>query len=357
MKHIVTHRTRGVRWSRRVRCVFALVVILWCATSAAQVVPAQPSLPVRLTVDAACSDPGAFLAELKRHSPRVRGASDAEPSRSLTVAVRRDGEQVVGALTVRDLGENEGHREVRGQDCSSVVAGLAFVAALTIDPDAASQAPPALASPAGTPVGPETLPTSIAAAGSDSGTHSPSPGNSELAPARSFGIAAGAAIEAARGLGPDTALLPRLFLDLEFGRLLGGAHARLSGGRGITRVVATNVGNASIDVADVRLDACIDAWSRASFQLASCGLVDGVVLAGEGKNTQGPESANRLSIELGVALRPRWIVEDWISLELAAGASAPLTRYRFYFAPPDTTAYRLAAVSAFAEFAAGVRFR
>jgi hypothetical protein len=166
---------------------------------------------------------------------------------------------------------------------------------------------------------------------------------------------AGAAVEAARGLGPDTALVPRVFVDFAFPRIAGGVDARVSGGRALSRSVATDLGTAKIDLTNIRLDACIDAWSRARWELASCGVVDGVILAGQGIRTDGPRSETRLSIELGLALRPRWTARDWLVLELVLGASAPLARYRFYF-DPNTTAYRLAPVSGFAEFGAGVRF-
>ena len=130
---------------------------------------------------------------------------------------------------------------------------------------------------------------------------------------------------------------------------------RLSGGRGLSRSVRTDVGTAQIGFSDVRIDSCFDLLRPTSFRMGACGVVDGVILGGEGANTVESQSARRLSIEAGFALHPRWIVRDSITFGVAVGGLVPLARYRFYFAP-DETAYRLAAVSGFAELEAGVTF-
>jgi hypothetical protein len=224
------------------------------------------------------------------------------------------------------------------------------VAAVIVDPDVAGQASTASAPATHAseePARPIPPTPAIEAA-------PPPPADEPRAP-RSFHFAAGAAVEVARGLGPDTALVPRAFVDFAFPRIAGGVDVHFSGGRGPSRSVATDLGTAKIDLTDLRLDACVDTWSRARLELASCGIVDGVILAGQGMQTDGPRSETRFSVELGLALRTRWIARDWLVLDLVLGASAPLARYRFYF-DPDRTAYRLAAVSGFAEFGAGVRF-
>ncbi len=150
-------------------------------------------------------------------------------------------------------------------------------------------------------------------------------------------------------------MIPRLGVDFEFPRLIRGAQLRISGGRGLTRSVRADVGTAQIALSDVRIDTCFDVLPPASFRVGACGVADGVVLGGEGANTVQPQSASRLSIELGLALHPRWIVRDSITFGVTLGALATLARYRFYFAP-DETAYRLAAVSGFVELEAGLAF-
>jgi len=329
---------------------FALAVLTSCAGAAAQ---DRTSIPLQIDVEApgGCPDAAAFFAQLQKHSSRVREASGDERARTMRVGLRLEGEEFLGVLTVRAQEGGEGHREMRGRDCRSVVAGLAFVAAVIVDPDAVSRSTTVGSAPAPSPRGAPSFAVETSA-----GHDSPSSSPAESAPSgRPVRISTGAGIEVARGLGPYTAFIPRLFVDLEFLRLLRGAHARVSFGRGVSRTVTTELGTAKINLTDVRFDVCVDALYLTSFQLGLCGLVDGMLLTGQGANTANAQNADRLSIELGLALRPRWTPRDWVSLELAIGGAAPLARYRFYFAP-DATAYRLAPVSGFAEFAAGVRF-
>jgi hypothetical protein len=338
---------------------FWLGGLLLSSAAAADGPPDTDGIPLRLTVEAplGCSDSAAFLSQLRKHTPRVREAARAERARSLIVALRAEDGQFVGALTVRDEAGGEGHREVRGADCPSVVAGLAFVAAVIVDPRAALREIPSDSSfvaQAGDGASPRSTTESPSA---EAAPRSPPPRDTASArqPGTALRLAAGAGIEMARGLGPDTAVIPRLFVDLELPRLLRGAHVRLSAGRGLARSVGTEFGTADIALTDVRVDPCVDVTSLASFQLGVCGIVDGVYMAGAGTNTWQPQDAQRFSVELGLGLRPRWVLLQWVTLEAMIGGAAPLVRYRFFFAP-DTTAYRLAAVSGFVEFAAGVRF-
>jgi hypothetical protein len=65
--------------------------------------------------------------------------------------------------------------------------------------------------------------------------------------------------------------------------------------------------------------------------------------------------AKRLSIELGLGLRPTWVVGRRFILGVLVGAAVPTARYRFLFSPNET-AYQLAAWSGVGEFSIGVYF-
>jgi hypothetical protein len=320
------------------------------ATAAAQGAPEAATFPLRVAVEApsGCSDSAAFFARVRRHTSRVREASGDERAKTMQVVLRSEDGQFAGSLTVHDEGGGEGHREVRGADCASVAAGLAFVAAVIVDPAAALGASPDVPAP----IGPAEEAVAPAPAAS---RPLPRDAPTESRSGIPFRLSAGGGVATARGLGPDTAVMGRLFVDLELPGLLRGAYARLSAGRALARSVATSVGTADIEVTDVRLDPCLNVLPPASFELGACGIVDAVILAGSGTNTWQPQDAQRVSIELGLGVRPRWVVWRRFTLQAMIGGAAPVARYRFYFAP-DTTAYRLAAVSGFAEFAAGVRF-
>jgi hypothetical protein len=341
---------------------------LVCADVAAHAAGEQSPVPLRLTVDApaGCPDRDAFLAQLHARSGRIREAVSGESAPSMHVELWSGNGQALGMLTVRALDGEEGHREVRGADCESVAAGLALVAAVILDPSAAltagvgaapSPAPPEQGQPRTVVASTSPGPAQTALAASLSVQPSPSPRDvsRRARPADPPRLSLGAAFEIAAGLGPDPGIVPRAFLDLELPTPLHGASARLSVGRSYTRAVATAIGTAEITLTDIRFEPCLDAWSPATLRVRACGIVEGGVLSGQGTNTTDPRSEDRTFLELGLGLRPTWIVRDQMTVGLLVGGAVPLSRYRFYFAP-DATAYRLAPWSGFGEVSVGVRF-
>lgn len=309
-----------------------------------------PRIPLRLTVDApaGCSDADTFLAQLHARSALPRPAASGENARSIHVVLRADEGQVLGTLTIRELDGEEGSRTLRGPDCRSVAEGLALVAAVILDPQAiltTPRPPPSLpreperSSPARTPLDPTRLDASEGA-----------PRGSPLR------LSAGAGLAVALGLGPGTQIVPRLFVEIELPGLLKRVSARLSAGRGFGPSVVTRVGTGDITLTDIRAEACFAGFARPRFELRACGLLEDGVLSGQGTDTRDPQPASRISANLGLALRPTWILFDRVILGLLVGAALPLTTYRFYFASPDTTAYRIAPWSGFGELSVGARF-
>jgi hypothetical protein len=302
-----------------------------------QVGAAQPSaegspLPIRLTVDApaGCPDRAAFLAQVKAYAARAREALPGEAAREIHAAMRPGDDGFVGTLTMTEPDGTEGRREVHDVDCGSLSAGMAFVAAVVIDPNVARSAtpPPVVPPPQEPPV-----------------RHEP--------PAR---LSAGVAFAAIEGLGPGTQVDPRGFVDLELPGPLHRFDVRASLGRAFTNSVVRPSGTARITLTDLRLEPCFDLVSPGALGLRVCGMVDGVVLAGQGTGTNDPTAATRRSIELGLGVRPTWVVGRRFVLGVFAGAAVPLRRYRFKFSLPDETAYELATWSGVVELSAGVYF-
>jgi hypothetical protein len=224
---------------------------------------------------------------------------------------------------------------------------MAFVAAVVVDPDSVRALPP--------PLSGEALP--------ERPTPPPSPPASSNQPAghaREQGsrLSAGAGFELASGLGPDPEVIPRLFFDFEFAGSLRALSLRAGAGRGFTRSVQAGPGSASITLTDARLEPCVALWTRAPFALRGCGVVGVTWLSGQGDaaSTLTSSGATRSTVEMGLAVRPTWILQDRIALGLLLGGAVPLSRYRFYFSAPDTTVYEVAAWSAFGELSAGVYF-
>ncbi len=336
----------------RARVHACLLVLLAVAEKPATAQPQEASsgLPLHLTVDTPtwCVDPPSLLMRVQRYAPRVREAARGEAAKAIRVEIEPDGRGFRGTLTVRDVEGAEGHRELRGRDCESVAAGLAFVAAIIMDPDAArAVVPGVLAHEVATaPAPPSVRPTS-------------GPLPSLNAPSEPIGrLSAGAAIEVAHGLGPDPETIARLFFDFELSRWLRGVSARIEVGRGFAPSAQTPLGSATIVLTDARFEPCFAVWAPDPFALRLCGVVEAMLLSGQGKAataTSGTSSALD-TVELGLALRPTWTIAKRVSVGLLAGAALPLARYRFYFTVPDTTVYQLPRWSAFGELSLGVYF-
>lgn len=329
-----------------------LVGLLIGTAQTAHATEAEAPVPIRLTfaAPAGCPDREAFLDQLRARSQRIREAASDEGGPSLYVEIRITESGVVGGLTLREANGEGGHRELRGADCESLAKGLAFVAAVILDPSAVLGvvAPMAGRSPvAEHPEAPAVATLKVALTTED---------KPRAGPREHLSLSLGGAFAVAVGLGPDPQFVPRAFLDVGLPAALRRASARLSFGRGFSRTADTPNGTAVITLTDVRLETCWDAWSPATFRALACGIAEGGVLSGEGRNTLDARSETRAQWDLGLGLRPTWIVGNGLALGLLVAGAVPLARYRFYFASPDVTAYRVPAWSALAELSGSVRF-
>jgi hypothetical protein len=331
----------------RARLAVVLVCLLVCIPFAADgATDDGPRISVHVTVVVSgnCLEPSAFIDLLHARSAHLREARADEPAPSMHIELRAGDDQFFGTLLFYPLeGPLRGQelrREVSGSNCESLAASLALVAAIIVDSGA-----PAV-------TGPTALPSSPPPARARSGERAASARSSR----RSFRVSLGAALEGAVGLGPDLAIVPRAFLSLDLPAPLERVSVRLSFGRSYTQTVETPAGNAEITLTDIRFDPCFDLGSRATWRLGACGIVESGVLGGQGTMTNAPRSDNRTLTELGFGLRPTFLVGDATSFGLLAGGAVPLSRYRFYFSTPDTTAYRVPAWAALLEFSLGVRF-
>jgi len=323
---------------------------------------------LRLTVDSpsGCADRSTFFTLLQARTAHVREATPEEHALTMHVQMRVSEGQVSSVLTVHEDGGVEGRRELRGTDCDSVVAGLALVAVLIIDPSAALA--PSTAPAPSAALAPSSALAASAPAADEVGRaqRSPSVALSASPPASAdssrprrqtpwLRLSLGTALESASGLGPDPEIIPRLLFDAEFPRLAMGTSVCTSIGRGFMRRVSTSVGTADITPTDARFEPCFDVWSPSTLRVPVCGILELAVLSARGTNTIDAQSGSRASVDLGLALRPTWTIKDRVALGLLLGGGVPLSRYRLYFSP-DTTAYRLPAWMAFAEVSVGVRF-
>src|SRR5689334_23382485 len=96
--------------------------------------------PVRLsyTAGAGCPSESAFMTGVRARTSRVRWVSEGERARVFVVTLSQTDKESSGHLVVRLPNESESERDVTGDTCEEVASALALMAALSVDPDAAS---------------------------------------------------------------------------------------------------------------------------------------------------------------------------------------------------------------------------
>ncbi|WP_148313540.1 hypothetical protein [Sorangium cellulosum] len=107
--------------------------------------------PLRITYEAheGCPSPGVFLRELTARTSRARAAAPDEAALEVRVRITRSAGATRGRITL-GAGEGARVREVGGATCAEVVAALALITALRVDPTASLDPQPPAAEPRST---------------------------------------------------------------------------------------------------------------------------------------------------------------------------------------------------------------
>ncbi len=331
---------------------------------------AEGDRPYRLSYDAPASCPRED--ELRR---RIEGATlRARPARlderAIDVATRvvEIGSAFTGVLHVRALDGSEMSREVPAPTCSEVVSAVALIAAVVIDPDAASAgaSPGATAStppnPATTPVtgtSPSLATTPLAApAGPTTPVALTTPTTGEprkAVPGRETAGGALAWVSAAVDFSANAevgllgAMAPALSPDFGGGveaasraRSVLAPALRLSVHYALSAQFRTRDGTARFDRIAGRLGACplrID--GPASLAVRPCVDVEVGDLRASGAETKDPAVVHLLWAALGVGVLGEIEPFRRFSLGVEVGATLPLARDRFYFDPDGLTAHHV----------------
>lgn len=144
----------------------ALALVLLTATGFPAQGSAEPER-VRIEYSAAkgCPDRAAFIRALRQRTAGLQGSSGAERMRVFRVTITPGDSLVTGRLEIQGPGTESSLRSVAGRTCVEVVAALAFMVALAIDPKTPN-APDAPSVPSALPPGAE--PSSLPAPGGPS---------------------------------------------------------------------------------------------------------------------------------------------------------------------------------------------
>ncbi len=315
-----------------------------------------PVAPIRISyhAPAGCPAESAFSSQILARTSRARIATPGEAgSRALLVTIVPDGGGFAGRLEIADRGGRLSHREVSGDTCQEVVAALALVTALTLDPLAStkplppapaakSSAPPPAPPPAPAPV-PVQRPVLIA----------PRPAPAPPPPRPPWHVSFGDDVAVRGGATPHAVLTLPLFVELEMPRM--GASLRAAFERSQQDTEQVSPGAAVFRWTAGTLEACPLAWSRSGFRVSPCLRLEAGVLEGRGEGVTPPRSRSRTWVALGATGRAEWSFLPPAFLDVGGGFVLPLTRDRFYF-QPDTTIYKPPALGWIARAGLGVRF-
>jgi hypothetical protein len=308
---------------------------------------AEDSTPVRLryTAPAECPDRAGFFEQVSARTKLARLARASESATTLVVRIKQVEGGSAGTFELSTPQGTTAEREVKAASCEQVVAALALMTALAIDPDASTEPVPKPAPP------PKLEPKPAAKSGPRSERRATPP----PAPARTR-VKAGVALEALGGIAPGLVPAVRPFVELDReGRSAWGFAARLSASRPRTKV-NTDSGAGEFRLWSARLEGC-PAHFRAvrPVWLSACLTFDAGKLTATGSGVTPSQKVSRPWLVTGVTTRLELRLFDVLAIEAAGEIMFPLVRDRF-FVGTDATVHRTPAVAGGGAVGLGVIF-
>ncbi len=335
------------------RSLSALIVpMLFASIAAAQPLPPEP---IRVVYHApeGCPDAAWFEAQILARTQRVRLAAQEESGRSIDVEIEEGG-HTLGRLSVRGLDGGVTRREVAGDDCNEVASALALVAALVLDPSAATTPVAMAPKPAGPTVGPRPAPAPPPKARPAA---APAPRSERPPPAPRLRFSVGDSVLLASGVSPGALAGGVVFAQIAREASSFSPALRVGLARALSGPIDTAAGAAHLDWTVGVLD--LRPWSFALDRLVLAPTLEVEVgaLHGSGWGVAVPQHPTRPWMSLGVGAGASFRFYGPLFLDLTATASVPFIRDNFYFDPdPSRTVSRAAVVGVRGALGLGVRF-
>jgi hypothetical protein len=342
--------------------------------------------PVRVDYEAheGCPSVAVFLEELTSRTRLARAARPASPDEdALDVRVRitRKGDGSNGKITLSKEGDARA-REVDGATCHEVVAALALITALKIDPEASlaprprgSEAPSPILNdvPESAPEAPRVSPPPAVAPAPPTPLASRPPVTPPpRRPASSASIAEpsppspatlrttlGVHVSAAFLVAPRGLLGGGPFVELQTDLGLG-ASFRFAAEVTTTGALDFGLGVARFTRGVVRLDACPALISAARWlTLAPCLGADGGFLRGEGLPGGLITEVKQATVpwaSLGLLGSATFGLGSLLRIDVRGGPQFPLVRRSFIFERPEVVIYDVSPVTFTLHLGAGLSF-
>jgi hypothetical protein len=309
---------------------------------------------------AGCPDAKAFLQSLKERTTRFREAAPDEPARRFLVRVKSAGSTFHGQLEIRAPDGRTTVRNVDGALCDEVATALALITALTIDPNALTDARTGesqRASAAATDAAAGTRRPSASPPAEDLATSSPVAPQEASPPWRwSAGL-----------LGHSTFLVsPRLGYG---GDIFVEAEAPVSSGLDPAVRLGMFFNQSDVDLpsgaaarfqwALMEVEGCPARLGTTRLAAHPCVAFRLGVIHGEGRRISNPSQTVSLWSDVGPLLRARLAVTARLLLEAHVGLMLTLHRPTFDMVDmgSSTTAYSVPRLGGSAGIGVAYRFR
>jgi len=313
----------------------------WGVSARAQVEEVEA---IRVVVAASrdCAADGGFAEQMFARTRRARPATMGDGSaREFDVSLRNVGKRVEGRLTIRASDGTMSDRRVTGRSCGDVVAALALVAALIVDPQASTKPVAALTIPAPAPAAPSvptplpppvpTPPPPVMARVEVTSLPTPVPAvarwrfESDVGASVRTGIASEPAFGAQAGLGLAQRSTSWAALSVRTSFLVAQAED-----------ATTREGTARFRWVLGRVGACVGGPRFANrLDVRGCAFTEGGALLADGIAVENPQSIVRPWVASGLGARIGWHITDRFGLEVEVAGLVPMLRDTFAFGPPS----------------------
>ncbi|WP_437708456.1 hypothetical protein WMF45_30215 [Sorangium sp. So ce448] len=322
-----------------------------------------------------CPDAAAFLREVTARTDLARAAAADEAALDVRVRITSSAGRSRGRITL-GRGEDARVREVDGATCGEVVAALALITALRVDPTASLDPQPPAVDPVAAPP-PAADPAAAPGAGTSPQLSAPPPAASPAPPATAARPAtapipppspvAGAShhpprprrpVErpwtlgvqgsAASGVAPEALLGGGPFVELRADLGLGAAF-RVAAEVAATGAVDAGPGGARFVRGIGRVDACADLFRPARrLSLGPCVGAEGGFLHGTGLVGKAISDVDEGTVpwaSLGLLARVTASLGALVRIDAQGGPEFPLVRRSFMFEHPAQLIHEVPAVT------------
>jgi len=287
-----------------------------------------------------CPTTEQVLDQIRSFTTRWTLAPPEAETRRFVVRITRAGQHYTGRLDLHSVLDSDLRRELRGERCEDVVAGLAVAVALAIDPNALgapSSEPERVADAEPSPLPASPLPI---AEHDTAPPRKPAPPRPPAKPETHTVVATGARMDAN---GAVSGVLPTIVAWVEIAWRAPTEGAPYFAVRPVLRAGlrqsfsrTATVGESSVDIGFRTgfVEACPTRLALPwRFSLDGCFAFDVGQLWAEARNVPAAYDARRLWLDAGVVLDLRWQAHRHLFVELAAGAWYPILRDRIRVEP------------------------